>query len=99
MPSVSFRFFEFYPVYIDYFPSFRGESLEELAHSRLVQAHGISVMYSFTTLVENLNDPGFFNKFMTRNMRAHEGRGVGLQQYEVGTVTPKIRNCLKEILK
>ena len=79
------RFFEFYPVYIDYFPAFRGKTTEDLCRSRLVQAHGISVMYSFTTLVENLNDPGFFNKFMVRNMRAHEGRGVALQQYEVRT--------------
>ncbi|KAI0239832.1 hypothetical protein LSAT2_009438 [Lamellibrachia satsuma] len=76
------KFFEFYPVYIDYFPAFRGKSVDELCRSPLVQAHGISVMYSFTTLVENLNDLGFFNKFLSRNMRAHEGRGVGLRQYE-----------------
>ena len=43
----------------------------------------MSVMYLFTTLIENLGDPMCFAKFMTQSIKVHHKRGVDLAQYQV----------------
>ena len=54
-----------------------------LTYCLLFQAHGISVMYAFSTLVDNLSDPDYFRKFMRQSVKVHHGRGISIKQYQV----------------
>lgn len=76
------RFFQKNITNKDFFPAFRELDIDQLGSSIVLRAHATTVMQTFMSLVDNLENPGRFHQLLASTARNHRGRGVHLQQYK-----------------
>lgn len=69
------RLFERYPDEINYFP-FKDIPVSELGENKKFQAHASSVMYSVTSLVDNLNDAELLVNILVKLGENHKRRNI-----------------------
>ncbi|KAK8770241.1 hypothetical protein V5799_013294 [Amblyomma americanum] len=73
-----------HPEYIQLFKPFRGKSVAVLKEDPTFRAHGCSIGYHITSMVESLHDPATFEILVRRNATEHLRRkGVKPLHFEV----------------
>ncbi|XP_077494461.1 cytoglobin-1-like [Amblyomma americanum] len=73
-----------HPEYIQLFDPFRGQAIAALKDNPTFRAHGCSIGYHITSMVESLRDPGTFEILVRRNATEHMRRkGVKPLHFEV----------------
>ncbi|KAK8786350.1 hypothetical protein V5799_023874, partial [Amblyomma americanum] len=73
-----------HPEYIQLFDPFRGKPIAALKDNPTFRAHGCSIGYHITSMVESLRDPGTFEILVRRNATEHMRRkGVKPLHFEV----------------
>ena len=71
------------PEYQDFFPTFRGMSLEDVASSPKMRAHGSIFMNALASIVDNLDDIECAAEIMRKKVQSHWSRGMRTVHYEV----------------
>ena len=84
MPAVP-RLFTMRPDYQDYFEQFRGLSLEEVAKTPKLRAHGSIFMHSLSSIVDNPDDLECAAEIMRKKVQSHWPRGMRREHYVVST--------------
>ncbi|CAG2067127.1 unnamed protein product [Timema podura] len=73
--------FKAYPHYQKAFPSLAKIPLSELATSKLMIAHANTVMYSLTSVIDNLSDPECLQEMLQKIGENHGRRKTGQQPF------------------
>lgn len=67
--------FKKHPDYQNFFP-FKGVPLDELRDDKKLKAHATSVMYSLTSIVDNLDDGELLVGLLTKVAKSHSRRNI-----------------------
>ncbi|XP_069685059.1 globin D, coelomic-like [Periplaneta americana] len=86
-------FFEAHPDYQNRFPSFVGIPLPELRGSKKLTAHAANVMYSLTSVVDNLEDPECLTELLIKLGENHGRRKVTEKEFH------DLKTVLMQLLK
>lgn len=90
------RFFEMRPEGQNRFSSFVGMPLNELRHSKRLQAHTNSVMYALDGVVMSLEDPEVMHEMLLKIGMNHGRRGITKEEFHELKIV--LMNLLKEKL-
>ncbi|KAH7959723.1 hypothetical protein HPB49_013313 [Dermacentor silvarum] len=83
-----------HPEYLPMFHNFRGKSVAQLKDDPVFRAHGCSIGYHVTSMVESLGDPASLEVLVRRNATEHLRRkGVKPRHFEV------MGQCLVDVLQ
>ncbi|XP_054923174.1 globin-like [Dermacentor andersoni] len=83
-----------HPEYLRMFRNFRGKSVAQLKDDPIFRAHGCSIGYHVTSMVESLGDPASLEVLVRRNATEHLRRkGVKPHHFEV------MGQCLMDVLR
>ncbi|KAK8772824.1 hypothetical protein V5799_012645, partial [Amblyomma americanum] len=83
-----------HPEYLNMFRNFRGKAVAKLKDDPAFRAHGCSIGYHLTSMVESLHDPATFEVLVRRNATEHLRRkGVKPYHFEV------MGQCLVDVLQ
>ncbi|ELT88554.1 hypothetical protein CAPTEDRAFT_218767 [Capitella teleta] len=69
------------PAYQDYFSTFKGMSMEEIALSGKMRAHGSMFMGALAGIIENLDDLECAAEILRSKVQSHEKRNIGRQHF------------------
>lgn len=75
-------FFKAHPTYQKYFKSFAEVPMDQLKENRKLHAHGFSVMYAISSMVNNLDDIDCLVEILTKTGHSHAGRHIKIQHFE-----------------
>lgn len=75
------RLFEAHPQYQKLFPNFEGLTLSVLRTSKKLAAHATNVMYSLTSVVDNLDDPECLKELLIKLGKNHGRHKVYEKQF------------------
>lgn len=93
-PIVFLSLFVKHPEYLPMFRNFRGKSVSQLKDDPVFRAHGCSIGYHVTSMVESLGDPAALEVLVRRNATEHLRRkGVKPHHFEV------LGQCLVDVLQ
>ncbi|KAF7282706.1 hypothetical protein GWI33_002171 [Rhynchophorus ferrugineus] len=79
--AIFLALFKKHPKYHQLFP-FRDTPLEELPKNNRFRAHCVSLMYSFTSIVQNIENTVLLQELLTKQGVAHVPRKVPVHAYE-----------------
>lgn len=77
-----FRFFKYHPGYQKYFP-FKDVPTDELADSKIFQAHCLNVIYALSAIVDNVDNSEIMVSLLKKNGESHRRRNVPAEAYWV----------------
>lgn len=72
-----------HPEYQKLFPSFEGLSLDELRGSSKLSAHATNVMYSLSSVIDNLEDPECLRELLIKLGENHGRHHVTEKEFHV----------------
>ncbi|UYV62743.1 CYGB [Cordylochernes scorpioides] len=88
--DIFIRLFEKYPSYQKYFHDFADVPMAELPGNKKLAVHALNVFYSFTSLIDGLDEPESLNGMLEKIGRNHKPRGLSPQHmtkfYNAGCV-------------
>lgn len=78
------RLFKDYPQYQPFFKAFRNKSLDQLASSPMLRAHGSSVLFQLSSVIDSLDDVECMVEIWKKVLISHVPRGItSMGPYEV----------------
>lgn len=80
------RLFTEYPEMQNFFSAFKGMDAATLRKDRTMYSHSLTVMYSFASLVDNLDDADQLALLVQKIAHNHVARDVGFKYFEVSVV-------------
>ncbi|XP_054923091.1 hemoglobin subunit alpha-D-like [Dermacentor andersoni] len=93
-PLVFLSLFVKHPEYLRMFRNFRSKSVSQLKDDPIFRAHGCSIGYHVTSMVESLGDPAALEVLVRRNATEHLRRkGVKPYHFEI------LGQCLVDVLQ
>ncbi|KDR21528.1 globin-like [Zootermopsis nevadensis] len=75
------QLFEAHPEYQKLFRVFESLSLQELEKSAKLSAHATNVMYSLTSVIDNLEDPECLTELLIKLGQNHDRHGVSEKEF------------------
>lgn len=88
-----YRLFEAHPEYQKLFRVFESLSLQELEKSAKLSAHATNVMYSLTSVIDNLEDPECLTELLIKLGQNHDRHGVSEKEFNVSWQTGGAETC------